>query len=72
MMNNTIKEMNEILDARMICNYLGVGYTKALNLIKYGGLDYIKIGNTYRVTKKAFEEWLFQSGQREIAVEKEI
>lgn len=65
MENTTIKDMPEILNARMICDYLGIGYTKGLSLIKYGGLDYIKIGNTYRITKKAFQEWLFTEGKRE-------
>lgn len=62
----TIEDMPEILNVKMICNYLGIGYTKGLNLVKYGGLDYIKIGNTYRITKKAFEQWLFTEGKREV------
>jgi hypothetical protein len=51
-MNKSINELPEILDAREISNYLGIGYQKSLHFIKYSGLPFLKLGNTYRVFKK--------------------
>lgn len=61
-------EYPEILTAKMIAQILGVGYTKALHTIQYGQMQYIKIGNTYRIPKKSFIEWLFEKEKREIEV----
>lgn len=58
----------DVLDARMIAGILRIGYTKALNLIQYGGMDFLKIGNTYRVTKKSFTKWLETDGKRNITI----
>lgn len=64
-----INEYPEILTAKMIAEYLEVGYTKALNIIKYSNLDSLKLGKEYRVTKKAFEAWLYAEGKREFLCE---
>ncbi len=66
--NELFKEYPEILTAKMIAQILGVGYTKALHTIQYGQIHYIKIGNTYRVPKHSFIEWLFEKEKREIEV----
>lgn len=60
----SFNELPDVLNAKIISMYLGIGYVKALNLIKYSGIPYIKIGNTYRVSKNKFNEWLNESGQR--------
>ncbi len=52
--------MPDILTAEIIAAYMGIGYVKALNLIKYGGIPYKKIGSVYRVHKKVFEKWLME------------
>jgi excisionase family DNA binding protein len=61
----TLQDFPEMLNARMIAEILGVGYTKSLNLLKYGDLPYLKIGNTFRVHKRNFEKWLEASQKRE-------
>lgn len=53
-----IDDLPEILDARAIAAYLGIGYTKSLHLVKYSGIPYMRLGNTYRVFKPAFVAWL--------------
>lgn len=47
-----------------IAEILGVGYTKARTVMKYGGLPYIKIGSTYHVSKHQFLQWLNVENQR--------
>lgn len=66
--NELFKDYPEILTAKMIAQILGIGYTKALHTIQYGEMQYIKIGNTYRVPKQSFIEWLFEKDKREIEV----
>lgn len=56
--NKPLGEFPDVLTAEMIAGYLDIGYSKALNLIKYGGLVHKQIGNVYRVPKRYFEEWL--------------
>ncbi|WIF94471.1 helix-turn-helix domain-containing protein [Caminicella sporogenes] len=58
-------EYPEVLNARMIAEILDLGYAKALKLIKYGGMNYIRIGNVYRIPKRNFIEWLY-SGKSKI------
>lgn len=54
----SLENLPEVLTAKMIAEFLDIGYVKALNLIKYGGIPYMKIGNTFRVSKKVFVEWI--------------
>lgn len=65
--NGTILvEFPDVLDAKMISKILRIGYTKALSTIQYGGMDHVKIGNTYRVTKSSFLRWLEEGGKKEV------
>lgn len=66
--NELFQNYPEVLTAKMIAEILGIGYTKALHTIQYGEMKYIKIGNTYRVPKQSFIEWLFEKDKREIEV----
>ena len=50
--------MPDVLDARDIASVLGIGYTKSLQLVRYGGMKYIRIGRVYRVSKQNFTDWL--------------
>lgn len=59
----------EILTAEQIARYLGIGYVKALSLIKYGDLPSIKIGNTYRISKQLFKEWVNNPAKRRLLTE---
>lgn len=62
----TLESYPDVLDARMIAEYLSIGYVKALNLVKYGGIPYLKIGNTYRVAKRNFEAWLLSTESKTV------
>jgi excisionase family DNA binding protein len=48
----------DVLDARDVASALGIGYTKALKLIRYGGMNFIQLGRVYRVSKQNFADWL--------------
>lgn len=56
--NIKLNQLPDILDAYTIADVLGIGYSKALGLIKYGGIHYIKLGSTYRVSREKFLNWL--------------
>ena len=53
-----LEELPDALTARDISVFLNLGYAKSLKLIRYGGLPHLRIGNTYRISKKNFVEWL--------------
>ena len=77
-MTNIIKErivlsqedLPEILTPKQLAQYLGIGYAKALSLLKYGGLPCIRIGNTFRISKQMLIEWLHEEGKREFLQDK--
>lgn len=48
---------HEILNAHDVANYLRIGYTKALSLMKHE-LPSLKFGNTYRINRYSLDEWL--------------
>jgi len=61
----TLKEsLPDILTPRMIADHLGICYSNALTLVKSGHFSCIRIGNSYKVPKAAFEEWLQKPGLR--------
>ena len=41
-----------------IAKMLNIGMTAAYNLTKEGHFKIVRIGNTIRVSKKSFDEWL--------------
>lgn len=51
-------DLPDILTARDIAKYLNIGYNKALRLIRYGGMPYLKVNSTYRVSKEKFLAWI--------------
>ena len=53
-----LDSLPDVLDAKDIAQVLGIGYVKSLNLIRFGGMNYIKIGRVYKVSKQNFTEWL--------------
>ena len=55
----------EIMDPKMLSEYLDIGYAKALALVKSGIIPTIRIGNHYKIPKKCLNDWLDQSGYRE-------
>jgi len=42
----------------MLANYLGIAYSKALELSRSGDLPCIKVGNHYKIPKAGFIQWL--------------
>lgn len=54
---STINTLPDILTAKEISKYLGISYNSTLKLIKYN-MVYLKLGNTYRVTKNNFLKFL--------------
>ncbi len=61
-------ELPDILTAYDIADYLGIGYNKALRLIRYGGIPHLKMNNTYRVSNERFFEWLDGETVREVKI----
>ena len=59
----------EVMDAKMIAEILNIGYVKALKLVRYGGIKYIKIGNVYRIPKQSFINWIYSGEIKEIDLE---
>lgn len=41
-----------------IMEMLGIGKNAAYRLIKSGVFHFVKIGSTYRISKKSFDVWL--------------
>ncbi len=65
-MTKNLNEYPEILNARNIAEYLNIGYVKSLKLLKYGNLPCIRIGNSFRVSREAFEKWISSSSHIKI------
>ena len=61
MTRSNVDSLPDVICPSDVSKVLGVSYAKALSLVKYGGLNYIKIGNTYHVLKKNFTNWLSQN-----------
>jgi excisionase family DNA binding protein len=54
----SLAALPDVLDARDIAAVLGIGYVKALRLMKYGKMRYIRLGRVYRISKVNFIDWL--------------
>lgn len=55
--------MQRMLTPKDIARILNICYPKALDFIRCSGMDYIKIGNQYRVAEDKFEAFLAQKGK---------
>lgn len=55
----------DILNPKMLADYLGISYAKALSLAKSGLIPCIRLGNHYKVPKIGLINWLKQPGYRE-------
>jgi excisionase family DNA binding protein len=60
-----LSEMPEIIDAKIIGEYLQISYEKSLQFIKYSGIPYLKLGNTYRLYRDSLTKWI-QSSETKI------
>ncbi len=54
------KRKMEMLTAKELAEILHISYDTALNMIKYSGLPYVKIGRQYRVSKAVIDDLINQ------------
>lgn len=54
--------MPEMLTPREVAAILKISYESALAFIKYSGIDYIKVGNQYRVSAEKLKAFLNRKG----------
>ncbi len=62
-----IDNLPDILTAKDISEVLRISYNSTLKLIKYN-ITYLKLGNTYRVTKINFIKFLQSDKSREAVI----
>jgi excisionase family DNA binding protein len=62
-----IKDFPEMMSIKDVAKALGVGRSKATQIVKYSDLGYIKLGNSYKIVKSRFVTWVEQEGKREYA-----
>ena len=55
--------MPEMLTPKEVAKILKISYESALEFIKYSGIDYIKVGNQYRVSAEKLKAFLNKKGQ---------
>lgn len=53
----------EMLTPQQIADILQVSYETALSFVRYSGIDYIRIGRQYRVSRDKLESFLKQKGK---------
>ena len=54
--------MPEMLTPKEVAAILKISYESALAFIKYSGIDYIRIGNQYRVSAEKLKAFLNKKG----------
>lgn len=55
--------MPEMLTPKDVAKILKISYESALAFIKYSGIDYIRVGNQYRVSAEKLKAFLNKKGQ---------
>ena len=63
-----LHEVPAMLTAADISKILRISYHSALDFIKFSGIDYLKIGNQYRVSEEKFREFIAQKGKKIISI----
>ena len=53
----------EMLTPHQIADILQISYDSALAFVRYSGIDYIRIGRQYRVSRDKLEMFLKQKGK---------
>ena len=56
--------MPEMLTAQDVADFLKISYHEALVFIRFSGIDYIKIGNRYRVSKDKLIAYINAKGKK--------
>lgn len=54
--------MPDLLTPKEVAKILKISYEAALAFIRYSGIDYLKIGRQYRVSKDKLAEFLRKKG----------
>ena len=54
----SLDSLPDVLNAKDVASVLGIGYVKALKVIRFGGMNYLKVGKSYMVSKGNFVDWL--------------
>ncbi len=58
MTENTVNENKRLLTVKEFCDYLGIGQTKARELLRgYNGFG-VQIGNRWYANKRKLDEWI--------------
>ncbi len=60
----TKHDVPEMLTPHEVAEILQISYHKALDVIKYSGIGYIKVGNQYRVSSDKLKAFLSSKGNR--------
>lgn len=58
------QQLPEMLTPHEIADILKISYHNALHFIKFSGIDYVKIGNQYRVSAEKFYAFINAKGKR--------
>lgn len=58
------QQLPELLTPHEIAKILKISYHGTLDFIKYSGIDYVKIGNQYRVSAEKFYAFVNARGKR--------
>lgn len=58
------QQLPEMLTPYEIAEIMKISYHKALDFIKYSGIDYVKIGSQYRVSAEKFYAFVNAKGKR--------
>ena len=53
-----------MLTAKEVAEILKISYHEALRFIKYSGIDYVQIGNRYRVSKDKLQAFIASKGNK--------
>ena len=59
-----MNDLPELLTPHEIGILLKVSYHKALDFVKYSGIDYIKVGGQYRVVADKFYAFINAKGKK--------
>lgn len=58
------QQLPELLTPHEIAKILKLSYHKTLDFIKFSGIDYVKIGNQYRVSAEKFYAFINAKGKK--------
>lgn len=62
---DSLDQYPEILNPKILAEYLGIAYSKSLCLVRSGAIPCVKVGRHYKIPKSGLIQWLNQPGYRE-------